>query len=335
MNIIDLIKGQFGHGVAAHLASQLGETEANTSKAIQAFIPAVLGGMIAQTDHPRLLKEITNLADTSVLAKLSQNTPESNELLASVLSLVYGDKVDTLMSGVASFADIKPASSAALLGFTTLTSLATVGRYAKEQNLDAEGLKNLLNQEKTNFSNLLPADFSLAAVGLGHAEQFFDKAKEKITEVTENLGDKVAQNANDAKEKISAFTEETKDKVSDFAENAKEKMADFSGEVKDSVSEKLEDAKDFVSEKTEAVKSVFHQAEEKVQQQFGDESKEEVSIWKWLIPLVLLLLMGWFVWKLFNKKEEIPTTPETPAQTVDSVQVDTAEHDTVDTLSAQ
>ncbi|WP_018674447.1 DUF937 domain-containing protein [Riemerella columbina] len=321
MNIIDLIKGQFGHGVIAQLASQLGENETHTSKAVNAFIPTVLAGMVAQSDKSLLLKEVTNLADTNVLTKLSQNSPESNEILSGILSMVYGDKIDSLMSGVASFADIKSSSSAALLGFTTLTSLATVGRYAKDQTLDAQGLKHLLDKEKTNVSNLLPAGFSLAAVGLGHAEQFLHNAKDKVSDFAHDMGDKISDTAHDAKENLE-----------DFTENAKEKFNEVSEDVKETVSEKYEEAKDYVSEKAEAVKDKFHQAEEKTKEKLNDD-QEPVSIWKWLIPLVLLLLMGWFAWKLMNKKEPKVEDVDLAYPTDTIKTVDSINQTTTDTLT--
>ncbi|PZU90494.1 MAG: flagellar motor protein MotB [Chryseobacterium sp.] len=43
------------------------------------------------------------------------------------------------------------------------------------------------------------------------------------------------------------------------------------------------------------------------------------SIWKWLLPLLLLLLLGWFLWKQCDKKVETTV----PATTVDSTVVET------------
>lgn len=42
------------------------------------------------------------------------------------------------------------------------------------------------------------------------------------------------------------------------------------------------------------------------------------SIWKWLLPLLLLLLLGWFVWKQCNKKEADNTAVVTDSTVVDT-----------------
>ena len=47
-----------------------------------------------------------------------------------------------------------------------------------------------------------------------------------------------------------------------------------------------------------------------------DTKDNNGSIWKWLLPLLLLLLLGWFLWKQCNKKDVEPTTT-----TVDSTAV--------------
>ncbi|QOR74408.1 DUF937 domain-containing protein [Cruoricaptor ignavus] len=56
------------------------------------------------------------------------------------------------------------------------------------------------------------------------------------------------------------------------------------------------------------------------------DRKDNNSIWKWLLPLLLLLLAGWFLWKQCDKKN--PETPMQPADSTvvveDSTMVDTA-----------
>jgi len=42
------------------------------------------------------------------------------------------------------------------------------------------------------------------------------------------------------------------------------------------------------------------------------------SIWKWLLPLLLLLLLGWFVWKQCNKKEADNTAVVTDSTVVET-----------------
>ncbi|WP_260390455.1 hypothetical protein [Riemerella anatipestifer] len=57
---------------------------------------------------------------------------------------------------------------------------------------------------------------------------------------------------------------------------------------------------------------------EKVEEKTGEDVKE-VSVWKWLLPLILLLLMGWFVWKQINKNNQEETPREIPVEKIDSI----------------
>ncbi|MRM84153.1 DUF937 domain-containing protein [Riemerella anatipestifer] len=380
INIIELIKGQFGHGVTSQLASQLGEKEEAVSKATNALIPTVLGGIVSQSDKSSLLQEITQLADTSILSKLSQESSFANELLSKVLTMVFGDKIKSITSGISSFAGIKESSADALLGFTSLTSLATIGRYAKDQNLDSNGLETLLNKEKTNISNLVPVGFSLGAIGLGNLEnktekakatlteniqdkvsdikdgfsekldeskeklaQFKDNASEKLSETSDMIKDKVS----DLKEDLSEKLDESKEKLAQFKDNASKKLSETSDIIKDKVSdlkedlsekldeskEKLAQFKDNASEKlsetSDSIKKGFSDfkesasnkldnLKEKVEEKTGEDVKE-ISVWKWLLPLILLLLMGWFVWKQINKNNQEETPREIPVEKIDSI----------------
>ncbi|USL95859.1 DUF937 domain-containing protein [Riemerella anatipestifer] len=300
INIIELIKGQFGHGVTSQLASQLGEKEEAVSKATNALIPAVLGGIVSQSDKSSLLQEITQLADTNTLSKLSQESSFANELLSKLLTMVFGDKIKSITSGISSFAGIKESSADALLGFTSLTSLATIGRYAKDQNLDSNGLETLLNKEKTNISNLVPVGFSLGAIGLGNLENKTEEAKATLTE---NIQDKVS----DIKDGFSEKLDESKEKLAQFKDNASEKLS----ETSDSIKKGFSDFKESASNKLDNLK-------EKVEEKTGEDVKE-VSVWKWLLPLILLLLMGWFVWKQINKNNQEETPREIPVEKIDSI----------------
>ncbi|MDY3390936.1 apolipoprotein A1/A4/E family protein [Riemerella anatipestifer] len=379
INIIELIKGQFGHGVTSQLASQLGEKEEAVSKATNALIPAVLGGIVSQSDKSSLLQEITQLADTNTLSKLSQESSFANELLSKLLTMVFGDKIKSITSGISSFAGIKESSTDALLGFTSLTSLATIGRYAKDQNLDSNGLETLLNKEKTNISNLIPAGFSLGAIGLGNLDskteetkatlteniqdkvsdikdgfsEKLDESKEKLSQLKDNASEKLSETsdiikdkASDLKDDLSERLDESKEKLSQLKDNASEKLSETSDIIKDKISdlkddlsekldeskEKLSQPKDSASEKlsetSDSIKKGFSDfkesasnklddLKEKVEEKTGEDVKE-VSVWKWLLLLILLLLMGWFIWKQINKSNQEAIPREVPVEKIDS-----------------
>ena len=77
--------------------------------------------------------------------------------------------------------------------------------------------------------------------------------------------------------------------------DAKETVASVASTAKDNVTEDVAVAKEKVTERVTEVKENL------------DNNGGGGSIWKWLLPLLLLLLAGWFLWKQCGKKEAMGT----------------------------
>jgi len=125
----------------------------------------------------------------------------------------------------------------------------------------------LLGEQKGVLSSLLPAGFSLAALGLGNWFGSVDAEPLKVNTPTMPAAD------------INPVTPVT-EKV--FTSTTPKVDVNRSGSTHEIVSDKSEGG----------------------------------SIWKWLLPLLLLLLLGWFFWKQCNKKVE-----PVPVGAVDSTAV--------------
>ncbi|MCT4329507.1 OmpA family protein [Elizabethkingia anophelis] len=110
------------------------------------------------------------------------------------------------------------------------------------------------------------------------------------------------------------------------------------GGVFSGLGEKAEDVKEAVTEKIEDIKNVFT----------GNDEAPEVtrsgntytpppagnnggggSVWKWLLPLILLGLIGWFLWKQCKAKEDSTTT----VTTTESTASDTGSQDSAKTTT--
>ena len=237
LNVIDLIKGQLGPALVSQAASQLGESEAGISKAISAFLPAVVGAFANNADSPGIHDAIKSVATSGMLSNLLQNS-STNPLMSSVLFAIFGDKVNALVNAVSSFAGVSNSSSNSILKMVVGAALGSISKYAADQNLDATGTKNLLKDQKGIASTLLPVGLSMASLGLGNLF-----SEEKIL------------NTNDVS-------------VS---------------EVDDSKIEVTRGGNTHVNANT------------------NEDNVEGGSIWKWLLPLLLLALAAWFLWKQMDK----------------------------------
>lgn len=181
LNIIDLIKGQLGPAFVTHAASQYGESESGISKAIGGMLPAVVGGLANNSDNPLVLDAIMNSSSPDILNNLSGNS-SNNSSIASVLTQIFGDKLNGLVNSVATYAGISNNSSNSLLNLVTGATVGTISRYAIDNNLDKAGISGLLNDQQGVVSTLLPAGLSFASLSMGDwdARYKFDNDRDAI-----------------------------------------------------------------------------------------------------------------------------------------------------------
>lgn len=258
LNIIDLIKGQLGPALVSQAASQLGESESAISKAISGLLPAVVGGLANNADKPGVLDAITGATSGGILGNLLGDA-STNPMISTVLASIFGDKIGGLVNAVSSFAGVSNSSSNSLLNMVAGAALGSIGKYAADNKLGNDGVKNLLEDQKGIVSTLMPAGLSLASLGLGSmGSTSMDVPTEKV-KVTSYDEPKIEVNRG-------GNTHVNVDKVDD---------ADGGG-----------------------------------------------SIWKWLLPLLLLALAAWFLWKQCNKPADTTTTmTDSTAMMTDSAAV--------------
>lgn len=264
LNIIDLIKGQLGPALVSQSASQYGESESGISKAIDASLPAVVGGLANNSDNPLVLDAIMNSSSTRILGNLAGNSAD-NSSIASVLTQIFGDKLNGLINSIATYAGISNNSSGALLHLVTGATVGTISKYAEDNNLDKAGISSLLNDQKGIVSTLLPAGLSFASLSMGDwdARYKFDNDRDAINMPAE---------------------EEPKVEVT--------RSTTLNGT-------------------------------------FPDRNKDkDGSIWKWLLPLLLLIAAAYFIWRQCEQKE---TTTTTMVNDSGEVVTDTANTNTTDT----
>lgn len=279
INLIDLIKGQLGPATVSQTATQLGESESGISKAISALLPAVVGGFANSNTQSELFSTVKEASSSGILSNLLGNLNGSDSVISKILSLIFGDgdKLAAITNAVSSYAGIKTESTNSLLNLVTGATAGTLGKYANNNNLDVSSFGNLLSDQKGLLSSILPVGFSFASLGLGN--WFGSVDAEPINVVPEPLQTPIAD--------VNPVTPITENPI--ITETPKPIVTD--------------------TPKVDVTRS--GSTHEIVQDNSGGS-----SIWKWLLPLLLLLLLGWFFWKQCDKKVE-----PVPVSTVDSTTV--------------
>jgi len=250
--LIELIKSQLSPALIQQTALQLGESESGISKAIGGLLPAVLGGLADNSGNSSIIDSILKSGSTETLSNLNESTTE-NSWISNLVQSIFGNQLSPLINSIASFAGISTNSTSSLLNLVTGATTGSVAKFAQENNLDNTQVSNLLSEQKTWLSGLLPAGLSLSALNLGNW------AKGYGFEGNENPATRATETTPHAEVTRSIADEGTFPNRND---------------------------------------------------------NEGGSIWKWLLPLILLLCVGYFVWKQCEKKETTTTTTAKDSTTV-------------------
>lgn len=244
LNIIDLIKSQLCPTLIPQAATQFGESESGISKTMNGLIPAMVGGLANSADNPEVSDAIMSPASNGMLGNLIGQT-SNNPLIDNTIKSVFGEKIGELLDGISNFSGVSNSTSSSILKMITGATLVSLGKYARENNLDAAGISSLLKEQKGIVSTSLPVGLSLASLGLGNIAE--TKEVENITV------------SDPGSPKQTAVTSDSKIDVN------------RGGATHVNV---------------------------------DNEPNGGGSIWKWLVPLLLLIAVAIFLFNRFNDKKD-------------------------------
>lgn len=197
INIFDLAKDVLSSSVLSSQANAMEENEGGISKAIGALLPVVMGGLTNKTSgNSEIFEQLKNLGGSNILNNLGAAESTSNPVVGSLLRTIFGDKIGNIVSLISNFAGIKNSSADSLLSLAGSTIFGLLGKQIVGNNLNLDGLTNLLSSQKGLISKAMPAGLSLGSLGLGGVfDSFSSSAKE--------AGDSVSHAAREVESEIS------------------------------------------------------------------------------------------------------------------------------------
>ncbi|TGN27332.1 OmpA family protein [Empedobacter tilapiae] len=182
MNIIELVKGYITPDLISKTSSELGENESGISKAINAFIPILLGGVLEKKNSTTgLFHTIKSFGASRGLANISteQETPDT---IKELINVIFGSNAQPIVSKIAEYSGISTGSSSKLLDLTALTTFGSIGKEAEFNNVTEADFFSSLGGIKDKILGLIPAGLGLGALGLGTIFNDTPKITETITE---------------------------------------------------------------------------------------------------------------------------------------------------------
>ena len=176
MNLVSMAMQYLAPVIINKIAASLGLGQGLVGKAISAALPAILAGLAgsaSKSGGAGALAGILGKQDPGLLGNLGnliggggqQHLVDSGT--SALSSLLGGSQTNALASAVGKFAGLDAGKSVTLMGMLAPVILGTLAKEQKSSGLDAAGLANLLNGQKSNIAAAMPAGFSDLLQGSG------------------------------------------------------------------------------------------------------------------------------------------------------------------------
>jgi outer membrane protein OmpA-like peptidoglycan-associated protein len=165
-NLLENISNQLTPQMIQKVSSRLGETPAQTQKAVDEAIPTLLAGLMhfsSLTNGPTQLLTLLNqgnygslLNNLSGLCDEGDTTQRVMTVGREILQVMSADKLDAMSERIAAASGVTNASASSLLSLTAPVVLGVLERVRAAQGLNAARLITLLMSQKEVIAKLTP-----------------------------------------------------------------------------------------------------------------------------------------------------------------------------------
>jgi outer membrane protein OmpA-like peptidoglycan-associated protein/uncharacterized membrane protein YeaQ/YmgE (transglycosylase-associated protein family) len=150
------------------LAGNLGESTSSVRRAMDAMVPTILAGMSNQASTIAGASRLFDMAKdaaqggSDLIGRLDHHVgPEGLETLTrkggNVLSALFGDKLNGLLSWFTRFSGVKESSATSLMGVATNLVLGILGKNILQKGLTASTFGRMLSSMGGPLSRMLPS----------------------------------------------------------------------------------------------------------------------------------------------------------------------------------
>ncbi|AQG80333.1 DUF937 domain-containing protein [Spirosoma montaniterrae] len=180
VHLLPLLREQFTPSVIDQLSQTLGESPANTLKAVNASLPTLLGGLtrhmqttggpsstiafLDTNDYGKTPFDITQVLTGS--PELAQTTAAGNLFVEHI----FGEQTQRVPELLATYSGTKPQSVTMIMNLAGAVLMGVLGRQEQEQGLTAHNLETLLLGQASEFRKALPDNLNSVRSLLGFDE---------------------------------------------------------------------------------------------------------------------------------------------------------------------
>ncbi len=213
INLLEMLQNQMGGEVMKQASSFLGESEGNTTKAMGAAIPTILGSVINQGSTESGASGILDMIkgggfDGGMLDNMSGlmgGGDATTGLMNSgggILKSLMGNKLGSMVGTISSLSGISKGSSNSLLSMAAPMIMSMIGKQVMSKGLNASGLMSFLGSQKSHVDAALPSGISNlmgslpgASAGLSAVKNTGSKVMGAATGAANTAGSAVTETA--------------------------------------------------------------------------------------------------------------------------------------------
>lgn len=168
MDLVKTILGAVAPSVSARVAKSVELDPPTAQRLLDAAIPVVLSRILGATRRPEAAdsfgKAFRDMGDHPLGAldqALDIDPTRVSETGSGMLgSILGGDELGRIVSGLAKFGGLSKDKSGKLTGFAGAIAMGSVGTVAREQNRDAAGALAMLDAGKDDISASIPPELA-------------------------------------------------------------------------------------------------------------------------------------------------------------------------------
>jgi hypothetical protein len=157
-NLVESIKSQVTPDIVQGASRYVGAEPAATQRTLDAAIPTVAVGLVRQASSPQGAERLLGVLK-------SETAPVEGSPSQGNLSELFGDKLGIVTETLSRHTSLGSASVTRLLGLIAPLATGTLGRHVREQQLDANGLQRLMEEQRESVSRYLPSGLTDLAGG--------------------------------------------------------------------------------------------------------------------------------------------------------------------------
>ncbi|WP_266368257.1 DUF937 domain-containing protein [Tellurirhabdus rosea] len=173
INLINYLHEQFTPRVVDQLSSQLNENPDDLKQAVEAVVPAVVGGLARRAHESGGASDVLSVLEDEKLrdipyeiSQVADNPQAVNSAIASgsgLLDEVLDRDAGTVASSISAYSGLAQQSTLTLMGLAGSVLMGMLGRLHADKALSADNLRTLLAGQANSIRTALPPQ--LASLG--------------------------------------------------------------------------------------------------------------------------------------------------------------------------